>query len=554
MLLLLTVLAFGIRIWGQPNIPHGFHRDEAGIAYSAYSVLNTGFDEWGRFMPLHFKALGDYPPGIYNYLVAVSIIFFDLTEIAERMPAIILGSLLVPLSFTFVKTYFRDHRLALLTAFLVVISPWDIVQSRAGSEALTALFFALVAALSFSQFADTKKWLWLGSTVFFFFLGMFSYNSAKLGLPLWWGILIWYWWPKLKVHQRWSSLFATFALMGLAILMVFSSAGRSLNFNNTSVFTNQDISFFEVAFIREGTAGVPATVSRIFSNKLVNIGLDLTQNYAQYFSFNFLASDGGYHKRYVIPKVGPILWLVLPFIVAGMTFFADKFKPKRIYWFLLFWLVLAPVPAAITTADAPNVKRALLLFLPLLIFAAHGFLQLYKLLPSSTIRLLFLSFTTLLLIWNVGFFAKQYFIHSAYETVIHRSWGYDQVFEFTQQNASNYDQIHIYEGLDSPVTQFLFHTKYPPQKYQAIPTDQKRNLFLPNKEMVRIEQYFFNPSQCPVRSELKPNFLFAFPEACLHEDDIANKFKILQTINLPDGRPWWVIGEYQPIQLDQIKL
>jgi hypothetical protein len=39
------VVGFLVRVIGQPTVPYGFHRDEAAIGYSAYSVLFTARDE-----------------------------------------------------------------------------------------------------------------------------------------------------------------------------------------------------------------------------------------------------------------------------------------------------------------------------------------------------------------------------------------------------------------------------------------------------------------------------------------------------------------------------
>ncbi|NCN83232.1 MAG: phospholipid carrier-dependent glycosyltransferase [Candidatus Pacebacteria bacterium] len=159
LLVFITIVGFILRFAGQPNVPAGFHRDEAGIAYSAYSILQTGRDDWGKLLPLHTKALGDYPPAFYNYLVAATIPFFGLTELAERFPAILFGTILIPLSFFWVRKLFQNEWLALTVAAIVTISPWDIVQSRSGGEPIVALVFTLIAWFLWSNWVKKpKKW------------------------------------------------------------------------------------------------------------------------------------------------------------------------------------------------------------------------------------------------------------------------------------------------------------------------------------------------------------------------------------------------------------
>jgi len=41
--------------------------DEASLGYNAYSILQTGRDEYGKLLPLIFKSFGDYKPGLYAY-------------------------------------------------------------------------------------------------------------------------------------------------------------------------------------------------------------------------------------------------------------------------------------------------------------------------------------------------------------------------------------------------------------------------------------------------------------------------------------------------------
>ena len=50
-LISIIVIAVIFRFVNLANIPIGFNDDEAAFGYNAYSILKTGKDEWGRFLP-----------------------------------------------------------------------------------------------------------------------------------------------------------------------------------------------------------------------------------------------------------------------------------------------------------------------------------------------------------------------------------------------------------------------------------------------------------------------------------------------------------------------
>ena len=50
-LLLIITLAILLRLTLLSSVPVGFNDDEAAFGYNAYSILKTGRDEWGRFLP-----------------------------------------------------------------------------------------------------------------------------------------------------------------------------------------------------------------------------------------------------------------------------------------------------------------------------------------------------------------------------------------------------------------------------------------------------------------------------------------------------------------------
>src|SRR3989344_1369248 len=94
-LAIIFLFALALRTVNLGDHPSGLTWDEAGLGYNAYSILKTGRDEFGTFLPIVFKSFGDYKPGIYVYLTVPSVAIFGLTEFAVRFPSALFGALAV---------------------------------------------------------------------------------------------------------------------------------------------------------------------------------------------------------------------------------------------------------------------------------------------------------------------------------------------------------------------------------------------------------------------------------------------------------------------------
>ena len=126
---LIVLLAAFLRFWQLGKIPEGFHADEAAFGYNAYSLRLTARDEYGQFLPLVLRSLDDYKGAVYAYLTIPFLKFFDLSELAVRLPSAIFGVLLIVLTYLLVIKLTGRKDLALLTAFLVSISPLSVLLS-----------------------------------------------------------------------------------------------------------------------------------------------------------------------------------------------------------------------------------------------------------------------------------------------------------------------------------------------------------------------------------------------------------------------------------------
>ena len=154
-LLLIIILGLFARLF-RIDIIRLTH-DEMSIGYNAYSILKTGKDEWGRFMPLDFEAFGDHKLPLYIYSSVPFIFLFGLTELAVKLPSILSGTILIILMYLLTYKLSNNKHLSLLSALLVAFSPVTIHLSRSALETNLALSLFTGGVLLTTYYLKNKK-------------------------------------------------------------------------------------------------------------------------------------------------------------------------------------------------------------------------------------------------------------------------------------------------------------------------------------------------------------------------------------------------------------
>ena len=170
---LIVVFAFIVRFANLSSYPVALNWDEVSHGYTAYSLSQTGHDQWGHPWPVfNFRAYGDYPTTLNAYLTIPFITLFGLNEFSVRLPSALLGFFAVLVSYFFGLKIFKSKTQALLLMFLVTISPWTFFPSRAVFQSTIALFFLLSAVTAFLWAFDHPRFLPLSA--FLFGLSLFA--------------------------------------------------------------------------------------------------------------------------------------------------------------------------------------------------------------------------------------------------------------------------------------------------------------------------------------------------------------------------------------------
>lgn len=187
-LVCILVCAFFIRIYRLTDIPHGFFADEASNGYNAYSIAQSGRDEYGVFFPLFFQSLNDYKGPIEIYATVPFVMLFGLNEFAVRLPAVLFGVASIGAIYLLTKELCTKARIghasaiALIAAFFLMISPWHIHFSRVAFEQMPYILCTILALYCF--LLVSKNRLYFIAAIVLAVIALYTYFPARLFIPV----------------------------------------------------------------------------------------------------------------------------------------------------------------------------------------------------------------------------------------------------------------------------------------------------------------------------------------------------------------------------------
>lgn len=538
-LLLILILAAGLRLTAIDNFPAGFTADEAVQGYTAYSILKTGRDEWGEFLPLNPRSFGDFKPPLYTYLTIPSVAIFGLNELAVRLPSAILGILAVLATYLLTQELFKKEKLALLAAFFLAISPWHLGFSRSAIEAnLTAFFFPLGFYFFWRGLRQTK---YFSLAAFFWGLNLYSYHSARLFTFLFAFFITWQ--QRKKLFSRGKKIFAAGLVAAIFILPVFFSlvrGGGEKRFLDVSLFSPTD--HWEEVSRQQFESPLPQPWPRIFNNKVTWVMDKFIKNYLSYFSFTFLFAEGSPDTTYAnLPGRGLIYLWQLPLLLAA-AYFVYKRQEKRTPA-LLLWLFLAGLPAALSK-ESLHANRAST-FLPLWsILSAYGaffaWKRLAKRFSGLTQKAVKLGSFVVVFV-SLVFFLEHYFFHAPFKFAQGLSYGYRELIEYLEGLEDDYDKIVMTKRFSEPQIFVAFYKKMDPSRYQAASQEyllyeKEDRVFLDQLGTYRLGKYEFRDLNWGADRELQNTLVVGGTK----DFDIEKVFP-QKTILYPNGQAAWLI-------------
>lgn len=498
-LFLVILLGFILRFYQLGNVPISLHRDETVLGYNAYSILKTGRDISGIFLPIHFESFFFSPAG-YSYFSIPFIALLGLSEFSIRTASVVFGVITIPLIFLITLRLFHKDKnknlIGLYSSLILAISPWHINLSRVAVENTIVVFFICLGIFLYLTFLEKKNLLFLFLALISLSINFFIYQAPRVFLPIFIPFLA-FSLNELKNIKRAKYFLALLyiILIILPVALILSSSDLSLRINSLSIFkSTATSSIIQEQSIRDHLAEVPQFISRIFHNKITGYSLTFVNNYFKHFSFEFLFSDAGFPDRFRIPQIGLIYIFELPLILLSLLKLFEKSFRQAI--FLCGWVLIAFVGSALTYDDIPNMQRTLIAVPAISTLSGYGlfvFLQNLKnrKLPGKGIILVFI----ILAIFNFSYFLVQYFVQGKFYRTWYRQDGYRELVFEVNKLLPSYEKAIITSRESAPTIFFLFYNKYEPALFQ----EETKNIDMRESDHVSFGNYEFTEEECPLR-------------------------------------------------------
>jgi 4-amino-4-deoxy-L-arabinose transferase-like glycosyltransferase len=460
-LIMIMVIAFLLRVYNLGTIPGSLNPDEAAIGYTSYSLLMSGADEHGKFLPLSLQSFGDWKLPLYSYLGVLPVALFGLNEFSVRSVSMLSGVIGVLLIYFISKKLFGKKSIALISALFFAISPWSIYFSRAAYEvnlATTIFLGGLLAFIKYINAGRANNKLFAVSLVLFI-LPMLTYHSFVLFIPIFvFGLLIFF--RKLVFRSKTSYLLVLIFLI-LAGASVFSASSGS-NKLSTLIINDKNIIYERVEKLRGDNAPKNPLIEKMLLNKYLGVSYQIAQNYINSFSPSFLFDKGGEKLVHNIGAFGNLYLIDAIFLLMG---FAGLFWNREKSLKLLFiWLIIGPISSAITK-DAPNSTRLFVLMPLFTLIVSYGAYQILVLLQKRTfINIVIKWMLVLLFLLNIAYFLNIYFVHFNVQRARFWHYGYREAVKLTDKYP-NYNVVM--RGPENfPYIYFLFYEKYTPYQFR----------------------------------------------------------------------------------------
>ncbi len=464
-LIIIFCLAVLFRFWNLTKYPVSLSMDETAIGWNAYSILKTGHDEWGQFLPLAFKSAGDYKPPVNVYLTVPSIALFGLNEFAVRFPSAFIGSLTpIFLVLLLLKLKIKPIPAYLAGAWLAIL-PWHIHFSRASFEAITALFFLIVGTYYFLCWVEKPKIskiiLWITS----FSLSVWAYHAERLFVPIFVIGLILIFIKKIKFDQIKRQIPIALIVLGFFaipfIKLTLFTPAITTRAAATSIIRDPSLT----QILHHGNYS--SLKELIFDNDFYLIFRHWLGKYLNYFNFEFIFWNGMEFTKPGYPDSGLLYFIDIPIIILGIYALIKK-QSSFLTRLTLFCFLLGPIPASFTMNEH-HPLRALVWIPAFAIIIANGYEHLLALKKK---KILFFGYVTLLII-NIFYFIDIYKYQSPKHFSEYWQYGYKQVAQYSCANRDKYDEIIISDTFGSygplntglPYLYILFYCSADPQEF-----------------------------------------------------------------------------------------
>ncbi len=551
-LFLTILLGASVRLYQIDKDPVSLFGDELDVGYQALSILQTGRDYSGNFLPMHMQSLTEWRTPLYIYASIPTVAIFGISPLGVRLPAAIFGILGILITYFLVKELTKNKYIGFISAVLLAILPWHILYSRAGFEVTMLYTFFFGGILLFLR--GLKNNLWLIPSAILLGFTPWIYSTAKLFLPMTVLILFFIWFKEISKIKR-KYLFISLAIFLLitipfAINTIFG--GGAVRFDSISIFNRPTLSgeIGEVRLRDSQMGGIFSApiIEKVMQNKIVFFGNIFINNYFKSLSPEFLFTQGDPSPRQNSSASGGFYVVEALFIVFGLYFIFARKKEfennERLT--ILFLLLAGPIPGDLTQGGGNHATRQFLLIFPLIFLGAVGIFYITKILKGR-IKLVWIGGAVVVLLWS--FISYIHYFFSIYPWDSERWWqaGFQGAITSAVAESKYYNRVIISSAGEPALKYFLAWSKYPPAEFQKEGTKDIVQM-APFGPMVKEGKFLFPDigkfvDVYGLGKVLPPNTLYlATTQEVVYDlgknpDRIPKDIKVVKIIRYPSGEP-----------------
>jgi hypothetical protein len=511
-LALIIILSLLLRLYRQDlNIPP-LYADEVG---GHYVMLNS--------LKNHDVSIVRYLYQLIFYGTNTMTWIFGLTPTGVRMWSLVYMTIFIVVFFKLTRKLSHlindknSLQVALISSSLAAVLPWTFILSRIGITDIPILcllcsthFYLLLKAI------NSKKISKYILSLIPLFLGTYIYLSMVVITPIVLFVIFLLALQEIPVQYKKTFVLVSCTAVFLIIAAmswqykIFSPDSRGMELAiwrdvNVTADANK---YRGLARLSEPTIFSFNKDTEALGNKLVyNYPISVVNvfisNYLSFFTPDFLFLKGDPVLRHSTGMVGEFFPFLLPFMVYGAFIFFQK-ADKKIKLISLTWILVSPIPAAITKDGAGYLLRVITLMPILTYFCAQGIVSSFILLKSKLLQYLLGVFLLLISLYSAYYFYYGYFhVYPALSADSYES-GFKELSDFQKANGNNL--LVIWDD-KYPVNHFCF--------WQELPSTICKLNSMSHSESINTTRIDF-----PI-----PNLFFSLPETEADLNLILIKYK-----------------------------
>ncbi|KXK09108.1 MAG: hypothetical protein UZ21_OP11001000161 [Microgenomates bacterium OLB22] len=349
-----VMFLFSFLWWFRSTVtPPCLNADEVAYAYNAFSIMKTGSDEHGNFLPLRLVSFNDFKMPMYSYVLVPFFWILGTADHVIRLANYFIGALLLIGLFFLTRRLTRSNVISIVVGILLASAPWYLFLVRQAHESVLVMLFAVWGIYFADRFREELRGWQAAGALLCGALAAFSYHTGRLIIVLITTYLFYLLVTNFKAKKvsgrsvvMWTSLMALLGVALLAIELLHGAARVQSLFLTSSVGFSLKINSLLQDF--------PV---RIVFNKLTVGVYEFINHYVNHFSFPFLNGSLEDNVRFGYEDIHAFSYVAFIAALGGIVASFKKIKPTEVL--LLILLLTSPVVSALTWTQ-PALGRSIL--------------------------------------------------------------------------------------------------------------------------------------------------------------------------------------------------